>query len=94
MGSKPDNGYKWILTVVDIFSKYAYARAMRNKEKHTVATAMADILHTQKPRVLHTDNDSKFIASDFQALLRRYDIMCNKYSRRLMGPGGGLKCPL
>jgi hypothetical protein len=25
MGSKPDKGYKWILTVVDAFSKYAWA---------------------------------------------------------------------
>jgi transposase InsO family protein len=74
MGSKPDNGYKWILTVVDIFSKYAYARAMRNKEKQTVATAMADILRTQKPRLLQTDNGSEFIASNFQALLRRYNV--------------------
>jgi transposase InsO family protein len=74
MGSKPDNGYKWILTVVDIFSKYGWARAMKNKERRTVAVAMADILRSQKPRILGTDNGSEFIASDFQALLRRYDI--------------------
>ena len=74
MGSKPDNGHKWILTAVDVFSKYGWARAMKNKEKRTVAVAMADILSSQKPRLLQTDNGSEFIASDFQAVLRRYNV--------------------
>jgi transposase InsO family protein len=74
MGSKPDKGYKWILTVVDVFSKYAWAVPMRNKEKQTAAAAMADILKSQKPRVLQTDNGSEFIAGPFQALLKKYQV--------------------
>ena len=74
MTSKPDGGYKWILTVVDVFSKYGWARAMRNKEKQTVAVAMADILKSQKPRLLQTDNGSEFISGPFQTLLRKFQV--------------------
>ena len=74
LGKIPDGGYKWVLTVVDIFSKYAWARATKNKEGRTIALAMADILQSQKPRLLQTDNGSEFIASDFQAVLRRYNV--------------------
>jgi len=51
LGKIPDGGYKWVLTVVDIFSKYAWARATKNKEGRTIALAMADILKSQKPRL-------------------------------------------
>ena len=74
MHSKPDNGNKWILTVVDVFSKYAWARPMKNKEKQTVVVAMADILKSQKPRLMQTDNGSEFISGPFQALLRKYQV--------------------
>jgi transposase InsO family protein len=35
---------------------------------------MADILKSQKPRLLQTDNGSEFIAGPFQALLRKYQV--------------------
>ena len=74
MGSKPDNGYKWIITAIDLFSKFAYARPMRNKERRTVVRAATDIFQVAKPRVLQTDNGSEFISSEFQALLRAQGI--------------------
>ena len=74
MGSKPDNGFKWIITAIDLFSKFAYARPMRNKERRTVVRAATDIFQVAKPRVLQTDNGSEFISSEFQALLRAQGI--------------------
>jgi transposase InsO family protein len=74
MGSKPDNGYKWILTAIDLFSKFAYARPMRNKERRTVVRTMQDILQVAKPRLLQTDNGSEFISAEFQALLRAQNV--------------------
>ena len=74
MGSKPDNGFKWILTAIDLFSKFAYARPMRNKERRTVVRTMQDILQVAKPRLLQTDNGSEFISNEFQALLRAQNV--------------------
>ena len=37
MGKIPDNGYKWVPIVYDVFSKYALARATKNKEGRTIA---------------------------------------------------------
>ena len=79
MGSKPDNGFKWIITAIDLFSKFAYARPMRNKERRTVVRAATDIFQVAKPRVLQTDNGSEFISSEFQALLRAQGI--NQYDK-------------
>ncbi len=72
--SRADNGFKWALTVVDVFSRYAWAVAMKNKQNQTVTAAMADILKSQKPRLLQTDNGSEFISGSFQALLRKYSV--------------------
>ena len=41
--SRADNGFKWALTVVDVFSKFAWAVPMKNKQNQTVTAAMADI---------------------------------------------------
>ena len=79
MGSKPDNGFKWIITAIDLFSKFAYARPMRNKERRTVVRAATDIFQVAKPRVLQTDNGSEFISCEFQALLRAQGI--NQYDK-------------
>ena len=35
---------------------------------------MADILKSQKPRLMQTDNGSEFIAGPFQTLLRKFQV--------------------
>lgn len=74
MTSKPDNGYKWILTAIDLFSKFAYARPMKNKERRTAVTAMQDIFQSQKPRVMQTDNGSEFISGEWKALMQAQNV--------------------
>ena len=58
----PDNGYKFILTGIDYFTKFAFARAIRNKEPETVWDALMDICEENKtyPVILQSDNGSEF----------------------------------
>ena len=87
MGSKPDNGFKWIITAIDLFSKFAYARPMRNKERRTVVQAATDIFQVAKPRVLQTDNGSEFISSEFHTFCQLFPYarkfsLCSKFMKK------------
>ena len=74
--AKDNDRYRYLLTVIDVFSKKAHVRILRNKDAATVASAFQEILDDLGfvPRVLHTDQGSEFIAGKFQALLKRRGI--------------------
>lgn len=48
MYSTKNNGYKWILCVVDMFSRFAYVRALKNKKADTVAKQLDRIIQTMQ----------------------------------------------
>ena len=78
--AKYNNNYKYILVVIDVYSKYAWARALNNKTGKEVSSAMRNILSTlpQPPANLQTDHGSEFYNVHFKALMRSYNI--NHYS--------------
>ena len=62
--AKLNNDCEYILTYVDLFSKFAAARPLKNKEGKTVIEAVDSIFESlkpdQRPRVLQADNGSEF----------------------------------
>lgn len=78
MSSKADanDQFKFILTVIDVFSKMAFARALASKAADRVTEAFLDILHTsgRKPTSLQCDKGTEFVNDTFQAALRREGI--------------------
>jgi len=52
-------GFKWILTVVDVFSKYLWAWPLKNKSAEEVK-AFSQIFKERRPIVLQTDNSKDF----------------------------------
>jgi transposase InsO family protein len=42
--AKENKGYKWILTVIDVLSKYAWAVPLKNKKAETVLMAFQKVL--------------------------------------------------
>lgn len=54
---KYNDGYCYILTVIDCFSKYAFARPVKTKQADQVAKAFEDILSmsNRKPLMLQSD---------------------------------------
>lgn len=76
MSNKQYNNYKYILTGIDLFSKKAYVKALKNKEANTVANAMDDLIKNDIHYVstLRSDNGSEFIADEFKKVLKKYDI--------------------
>lgn len=70
------DGYNYILTVVDFFSKKGYALALKNKEGRTVRDAMKKILDSMpiKPASVRSDNGSEFKSNLFKKLLESFAI--------------------
>ena len=66
------SGHKFILTVIDLFSKWAEAIPIRNKEAVTVARALMDVFVSRfgVPLQILTDNGKEFCNSVMSELCR------------------------
>jgi transposase InsO family protein len=72
-----NNGTQYLLTVIDTFTKHAWAVPLPNKEGATVALALDEKVLAQAdhaPTVLQTDRGSEFVSAEFQAVLSRYGV--------------------
>lgn len=79
--SKANGNFKYILTVINAFSKYGWAVPLKNKTGKEVTRAMETILLDKRnniPKNLQTDNGTEFYNADFKNLMTRYGI--NHYS--------------
>ena len=74
--SKWNKGIKYLLTVIDIFSKYGWIEPLKNKKTETVSKAFDNIFKTSKrlPKMLWTDKGSEFISKHFKDFLGKNDI--------------------
>lgn len=74
-----NNGYRYLLTVIDTFSKYAWAESTKTKNAADVSEAFKRILSLGRiPKNLQTDDGKEFFNKDFNKLMRKYSI--NHYS--------------
>jgi hypothetical protein len=64
-------GYKWLFNAVDLFSKYTYSVAMKDKKDTTALNAFKKI-HRKIPdlKSVRSDNGSEFISDIFKKYLR------------------------
>ena len=73
--SKENDGYKYMLTCIDVFSKYAWVRLLKNKSGLEVANAFASILAEGRvPQKLHSDRGKEFFNKHFQNLMSKNKI--------------------
>lgn len=75
-----NKGYKYILIVINAYSKYAWAEPLKTKTAVEVSAAMKKILKTLKtpPNNLQTDMGKEYYNSNFKNLMSEYNI--NHYS--------------
>ncbi len=73
--ARHNNGYKYILTVIDILSRYAWARPLKTKAGHEVAAAFADIFQEGRiPERIQTDQGKEFENSSVRTLFNKHQI--------------------
>lgn len=79
MFEKENNGFRFLLTVIDTFSKYAWALPIRNKSSIEVEKAMETILKEGRiPKNIQSDDGKEFFNKNFQKLMQKHNI--NHYS--------------
>ena len=70
-----NRGYRYLLMVVDVFSKHAWVQPLKSKTGKAVTAAMAKILKGgRKPINFQTDNGKEFYNKTFQDLMKRKGI--------------------
>jgi hypothetical protein len=69
-------GYKYILCVIDVFSKFAWCVPLQDKSSQTVLKAFKEIIRTskRKPEHLWVDEGTEFYNKLFEAFLKSQDI--------------------
>ena len=73
--SEQNRGYHFILTVIDLFTRYAWARPLKNKSGKEVAAAFKDIFREGRiPQRIQTDQGKEFENRDVRALFREHNI--------------------
>ena len=73
--SKHNNGYKYILTVIDVLSKFAWVEPMKTKTGESLVEAFSRIIEKGRtPRMFHTDKGTEFTNKQFQKLLKEHNI--------------------
>ena len=73
--SRYNKGYKYLLTCIDIFSKYAWVLPLKSKQGQELLKAFQKILSTRrKPSKLQTDLGTEFLNRVFQTYLNDIDF--------------------
>ena len=80
--SKINDKYKYLLTVIDVFSKFLHVVPLESKTGQTVASAFQSVFtdktyskpYKQRPLTLRTDKGKDFLSKAFQDMLKHEGI--------------------
>lgn len=75
-----NKGYKYILVVIDCYSKFVWTRPLKNKSSIDVANAMKSVFNESKytPKHIQSDQGTEFYNKTFKKLMDKYTV--NHYS--------------
>ncbi len=74
---KENKGYKFILTAIDVFSRYAWAYPLKSKKGNEVASVLKRIFQTTKgknTKYFQTDKGTEFYNANVKKLLKEKNI--------------------
>jgi len=64
-----NDGYRYLLTAIDVLTKYGRVTMLRSKNAATVTEAFSHMVSDVKPRLLQTDKGTEFLNAQFQKML-------------------------
>ena len=68
-------GYKFLLTCIDVFSKFAWVVPLKNKAGESLVNGFQSILDLgRSPEKLQTDKGTEFLNRNFQSLLKENSV--------------------
>lgn len=73
--SEFNDGYKFLLVVIDVFSRFCWIRPLKNKSSASIIKAFTSIFESgRKCYVLQTDKGSEFLNRQFKRFLKENDV--------------------
>jgi hypothetical protein len=67
--------FYYLFCCVDIFSKFAWVKPIKNKSSEVISMVLKDIILTEgPPKVISSDNGLEFVNSDVDALCKEFGI--------------------
>jgi len=78
--AKENGGFKYLLTIIDTFSKFTWVEPLKKKESKIIVDAFKKVFNQNKrmPKNLQTDMGTEFFNKDFNQLMKKNNI--NHYS--------------
>ena len=70
--SKFNHGIKYLLAVIDVFSKYGYLIPLKDKTGKSVASALKTIFKERQPEKMWVDKGKEFYNKDVKELIELY----------------------
>lgn len=74
MYSKDNDSYKYILTAIDLLSKFAFAIPIKSKTNTGVKGALKKIFEQRKPSRFQTDQGLEFASKEMKRFYKEYEI--------------------
>ena len=73
--SKLNKGFNYLLTCIDVFSKYAWVKPIKTKDGNSVLNAFKGIISEgRKPEKIHSDEGKEFINRAFREYVKKNDM--------------------
>ena len=74
--SKWNKGYRYLLNIIDVFSKFAWSIPIKNKTGNTITESFDDVIKKskRKPKFIWVDQGSEFYNKTFKDWLKKNNI--------------------
>ncbi|GFS73209.1 putative uncharacterized transposon-derived protein F54H12.3 [Trichonephila clavipes] len=72
--SRFNKGYRYILTIIDVMSRYLRVYAIKDKKEDTIAKIFSKIFKEVKPKNIQTDKGSEFHNKTLSALFKKHKV--------------------
>ena len=78
--SRFNDSTKYLFCIVDVFTRYAFVRAIKSKDEESMIKAFKSMyqdikrIGKRKPRVVISDLGSEFMSRKFKAILDKYNL--------------------
>jgi len=74
--SEENDDFKYLLNVIDTFSKYVWIEPLKDKTGKSITEAFESIIikSKRKPKLLHVDMGREFVNKIFKSMLEKYAI--------------------
>ena len=66
--------FKYLLNVIDIFSRYAWIVILKDKTSNTITSALKSSFQNRKPITIQSDKGTEFVNATVQQYLKRQGV--------------------